>query len=379
MRSRMSLLLLGILLLGLIPVWASESPIPVSPGSPEGSQVEARCSTFSWVAIEGAMAHELVVYRVGEDELEGEPVLQQRIPGSASSWTPPLGSCMERGGMYAWSVRALGRSEVSEWSPLSLFEVAHGWSEAEFEEALAVVRRYLEQEGRGQAESGRAALRWVPDAPSASPSALQASRRIAAQIVAAGDPGIQVNGSPVVTVATILGAECQALGRRYLDRGDGTVLDCNTGLLWLKDASCSDLLGTDSQGQASWGAAQSAAMALANGTCGLTDGSSAGDWRQASISEFCSAWVGSNLIPCPAGAAASSLIDSLAVGSPKVVSGTGQVTWSEGDVFDGVQSTGYWSSDQVDGFNAWSANLLNGNVTAAEDGFRFVWPVRDSP
>lgn len=60
---------------------------------------------------------------------------------------------------------------------------------------------------------------------------------------------------------------------------DGTIRDNETGLIWLKDASCSALLGTNPEGRADWDTANSAAADLADGTCGLTDGSEAGDWR----------------------------------------------------------------------------------------------------
>ena len=58
---------------------------------------------------------------------------------------------------------------------------------------------------------------------------------------------------------------------RFTDNGDGTVNDNLTGLIWLKDANCF--------GQKDWTTALSDANSLSNGTCGLTDGSSAGDWR----------------------------------------------------------------------------------------------------
>ena len=57
----------------------------------------------------------------------------------------------------------------------------------------------------------------------------------------------------------------------FPDNGDGTVSDNLTGLIWLKNANCF--------GQKDWATAMSDADNLSNGTCGLTDGSSAGDWR----------------------------------------------------------------------------------------------------
>ncbi|MCD4748680.1 MAG: DUF1566 domain-containing protein [Thermoanaerobaculales bacterium] len=73
---------------------------------------------------------------------------------------------------------------------------------------------------------------------------------------------------------------------RFVDNSDGTVTDMLTGLIWLKDASCADLAGTDTSGEAPWTTALTAAAALADGTCGLGDGSVAGDWRLPSINEL---------------------------------------------------------------------------------------------
>ena len=127
--------------------WGAEHPAAVSPG--EASKlvlIGDACPTFSWGAVTGAKSYELVVYRIGEvSEVSEEagPALSQHIAGSALSWTPSLDRCLERGGRYAWSVRAIGKKGSSDWSPPSLFEVAPGPSQMEFEEALTVVHRYL--------------------------------------------------------------------------------------------------------------------------------------------------------------------------------------------------------------------------------------------
>ena len=71
----------------------------------------------------------------------------------------------------------------------------------------------------------------------------------------------------------------ESLSTRFTDMGDGTIRDNETGLIWLKNASCSELPGTDTSGRADWDTATAAAAGLENGTCGLTDGSAAGDWR----------------------------------------------------------------------------------------------------
>jgi hypothetical protein len=57
---------------------------------------------------------------------------------------------------------------------------------------------------------------------------------------------------------------------RWVDKGDGTVTDTLTGLVWLKQANAIHL---------PWTQALAAVQALASGQYGLTDGSTAGSWR----------------------------------------------------------------------------------------------------
>ncbi len=119
------------------------SPAAVSPGSLNGTPIGDPCPAFSWGEVAGAKSYDLAVYRVREEVEEAEAVLWQTLPGSALSWTPPLDRCLERGGRFAWTVRAVVGSETSPWAPPSFFEVTAGHSDAEFEAALAVIRRHL--------------------------------------------------------------------------------------------------------------------------------------------------------------------------------------------------------------------------------------------
>ena len=81
--------------------WAAESPVAVSPGaSSKLALVEARCPTFSWGSVARAGSYELVVYRLGEEGEEPQPVFRQNFAGSVTSWTPSLDRCLERGGQY---------------------------------------------------------------------------------------------------------------------------------------------------------------------------------------------------------------------------------------------------------------------------------------
>ena len=66
---------------------------------------------------------------------------------------------------------------------------------------------------------------------------------------------------------------------RFIDNADGTLHDTVTGLTWLKQADCI---------VQSWSSAMSAVNTLASGQCGLTDGSSAGQWRMPNRNEMLS-------------------------------------------------------------------------------------------
>jgi len=64
---------------------------------------------------------------------------------------------------------------------------------------------------------------------------------------------------------------------RFIDNGNGTVTDAMTGLIWLKQGNCI---------QDDWATAVGAVTKLANGQCGLTDGSTAGAWRMPNRNEM---------------------------------------------------------------------------------------------
>jgi hypothetical protein len=64
---------------------------------------------------------------------------------------------------------------------------------------------------------------------------------------------------------------------RFIDNGNGTLSDTVTGLTWLKQADCI---------QHSWSGALATIGSLSSGQCGLTDGSSAGQWRMPNRGEM---------------------------------------------------------------------------------------------
>ena len=94
-------------------------------------------------------------------------------------------------------------------------------------------------------------------------------------IYAAGNPAVNAyvcNGTDGTNGTTArANGPCFDDTNRYVNCGNGTVTDTVTGLIWLQDADCIPV--------GHWAAANEAAATLKDGDCGLTDGSTAGDWR----------------------------------------------------------------------------------------------------
>lgn len=144
-------------------------------------------------------------------------------------------------------------------------------------------------------------------------------------------------------------------GDRFTSNNDGTVTDNLTGLIWLADASC-DTLGAS--GTADWQTALDAANGLANGECGLSDGSSAGDWRLPNRNEL------------------ASLLD-LGQTAPSLPSGYGTY-FSTTAVNDA-----YWTSSTVTAQEeyAWTVHMGSGaviNLIQKTPSVIYIWPVRGS-
>jgi hypothetical protein len=135
---------------------------------------------------------------------------------------------------------------------------------------------------------------------------------------------------------------------RFTDNGNGTVTDNLTGLIWLKNANCFSYK--------IWSAALISANTLASGACGLTDGSTVGQWRLPNITEL------------------ESLVD-VERNNPALPTG---------HPFTSVQSSVYWSGSTGSGNNAlyqgsyaWFVGMGDGVVYSSgkSDG-NYVWPVR---
>lgn len=156
---------------------------------------------------------------------------------------------------------------------------------------------------------------------------------------------------------------------RFIDNKDGTVVDNLTGLIWLKDANCTEAAGgiTRAGGMLNWPSALTWSNNLASGKCGLSDNSVPGDWRLPNINEL------------------RSLID-YSRHDPAL---------TNGHTFSNVQSNWYWSStsNPVYTGGAYTVSMGRGSIhvvnklygargssrvgNKAGDSFG-VWPVRNA-
>lgn len=121
---------------------------------------------------------------------------------------------------------------------------------------------------------------------------------------------------------------------RFKDNGDGTVTDNLTGLIWLKDST--DMGSMTWTGGLAGPGALAACNGLADGSCGLEDGSEAGNWRLPNIREL------------------YSLVD-ISQYSPAL---------PDGHPFIGFLHDIYWSSSTFAGNprNAWRVIFSSGSV-----------------
>ena len=113
---------------------------------------------------------------------------------------------------------------------------------------------------------------------------------------------------------------------RFSDNRDGTITDYLTGLIWLKNANCF--------GTRNWSDALNLSNGLASGSCGLSDGSLAGDWRLPNRKEV------------------FSLVDFSSF----------RPALPDGHRFTNVQSSGYWTASTYagDSSRAWLVIFIAG-------------------
>lgn len=252
------------------PALAADAPVAVSPGHASSlALIEGRCPTFSWGAREVAEQYELAVYRLeGEEE---KPVLRLRLPGAVTSWTPSIDSCLESGGRYAWSVRAVHAGVTGGWSAPRLFEVMAGPTPMELETALRIVREHFGDSGVGDPEPERERVASPTTAgeplsgqPFAPPgTALEVAGNVHA-VSFSGDGSMLSSLSPANLSAAVsvaqggTGATNPADARSNLDVAQGahtvdTNADtkCRAGTFLNGDGTCDSYLGVNDTAQGS--------------------------------------------------------------------------------------------------------------------------------
>jgi hypothetical protein len=148
---------------------------------------------------------------------------------------------------------------------------------------------------------------------------------------------------------------------RFTDNGNGTVTDNLTGLIWLKNVICG--------GTRTWANALAFANSLhdgwtgdsSGGDCGLSDGSTAGQWRLPNVREM------------------HSLIH-YGYADPAMSNTAGTGKWTNGDPFTNVGLGGYWTStyNPKNSSDAWYVELRQGDILGLyrTSSAPFFWPVR---
>ena len=134
---------------------------------------------------------------------------------------------------------------------------------------------------------------------------------------------------------------------QFCDNLNGTITHSATGLVILSNANCF--------GRLNWDAANAAATTLASGACGLTDGSSAGEWKLPVSLKI----VGND----------ATVVNG---GELEVLYNAMLTSMVQGGVHDD-----YWSGTSEDATNAWYTNTSNGGVrTWPKSDTKYIWPVR---
>ncbi|SJZ88006.1 Protein of unknown function [Trichlorobacter thiogenes] len=170
---------------------------------------------------------------------------------------------------------------------------------------------------------------------------------------ATGDDGAYQNGClPVILPKTgntgnyAVPSWVPSNSSRFTDNSNGTVTDNYSGLIWLKNASCTETVGgiSNSSGKLTWANALTWSNNLSSGLCGLTDGSSTGQWRLPNVNEL------------------------LSLGP----------VWPPASPFTSVQSSQYWSSSSSSSSGSWNVAISSGVINAYVKTYsNYVWPVRD--
>jgi hypothetical protein len=174
-------------------------------------------------------------------------------------------------------------------------------------------------------------------------------------------PAAPASAGQLVALATGDASCDDGSGDRYVDCGNGTITDTQTGLIWLQDASCFD--------QLNWRDAMSTLAGLADGSCGLNDNSSPGEWRLPSIGDWATTVAAAVLLAC----VNPSLTNDVGTNCFAAGGGSSFINLAAGTPI-------YWSAttSEANPLNAFVISLVAGNTTgvSSKNNANWLWPVR---
>lgn len=157
---------------------------------------------------------------------------------------------------------------------------------------------------------------------------------------------------------------CKTVSDRFVDCSNGTVTDNESGLVWTKNASC---WGTSTY--FTWDEASIEVLNLADGYCGLTDGSSPGEWRLPTKAEWERMVAAAVALPLNC--------------DPTITNDAGTDCWDAGPSsftnIVGFEFGYYWSAttDSADYTKAFSLTMINGMmIPYAKTSVALAWAVR---
>jgi hypothetical protein len=187
-------------------------------------------------------------------------------------------------------------------------------------------------------------------------------------------PSVGQAGDGLVALQTADASCADDSGDIYVDCGNGTVTDNRTGLVWLATADCPNVA-------VDWSTAMefvaglkdiSAGSAAHEWDCGLSDGSSAGEWRLPSVDELeamrrdALGGIGGD--------------PDCTLSPPTITNDSGGGCWVSGpSSFTLVRPEPYWSSTTYPSDTGY-AFVVDMGVDplgyASKAGSYYVWPVR---
>ncbi len=210
------LALAAALFAGLTSPAARADLVAVSPGERDRAvEATSACPTFSWSALPGAAGYELAVFRLDRGE-EPELAWTRGVAGSATSWSPSRHDCLEAGGRYAWTVRAMGSDSPnqddlgSEWAEPLRFLVPGVPSDEEVAAALATLERWRLARGTGSEGAGFDRSFGTTVAAEPRPVATPSPRRDAT-----GAPGVGSQAGVATGIAAIRGENPDGSGNAF--------------------------------------------------------------------------------------------------------------------------------------------------------------------